>query len=164
MTTTPSSIVRVQKLLHDGRPSYAWAGALRERTSDCLVIEARFTYGYRDLGYVVFENGDCFVEWYYFDRWYNVFQIWGADGRLKGWYCNVCSPVHEEDGVLTFRDFALDLFAYPDGRFLLLDEEEFAQIERELGETSEVRAARAGRDALLQLAAERALPSLAPRR
>ena len=120
----------VQKLLYDGSPSYRWEGELLERHPDWLLFRAEFRLDHRDLGYVVFERGDVFYEYYYFDRWYNVFQIYSARGELKGWYCNVTTPAQVADGVLTFVDLALDLWVYPDRRFLVLDQEEFDELEQ----------------------------------
>jgi uncharacterized protein len=118
----------VQKLLYDGVPSYRWEGLVLERDDDYLLLAAEFQHDSRDLGYVRFERGDVFYEYYYFDRWYNVFQIYSAAGELKGWYCNVTAPAQVADRELTFVDLALDLFVYPDRRFLVLDQEEFDEL------------------------------------
>ena len=79
-----------------------------------------------DLGYVQFETGDHFYEYYYTERWYNVFEIRTAAGSLKGWYCNVTRPAHFDGGTLTSEDLELDLFGLPDRASMLrLDEDEF---------------------------------------
>ena len=59
---------------------------------------------------VPFEAGDVFTEFYFWDRWYNVFHVAAADGTPKGWYCNVCQPPRLADETLTYVDLALDLF------------------------------------------------------
>jgi protein associated with RNAse G/E len=115
----------VQKLMHDGSKSYRWVGREIQREDDHLFFTAVFERDGRDLGYVKFEKGDVFYEWYYFDRWYNVFQVYSAAGALKGWYCNVTEPARVADGELTFVDLALDLWVWPDRRHLVLDEDEF---------------------------------------
>ena len=115
----------VQKLMYDGSKSYRWVGREIHRDDDHLFFTAVFERDGRDLGYVRFEKGDVFYEWYYFDRWYNVFQVYSKDGALKGWYCNVTAPAKADDAELTFVDLALDLWVWPDRRYLVLDEDEF---------------------------------------
>ena len=44
-------------------------------------------------------RGDRFIETYYTDRWYNIFEIHAReDDRLKGWYCNIAKPAVMEAG------------------------------------------------------------------
>ncbi len=148
----------VQKLMYDGSASYRWEGHQLERHPDWLLFSAVFTHDYRDLGYVVFERGDVFYEYYYFERWYNVFQIYSAAGQLKGWYCNVTAPARVSDGVLTFVDLALDLFVYPDGRFLVLDQEEFDELAAGTYGRDDVEAAKGALVELIDLVRANALP------
>lgn len=118
----------VRKLLHNGTPSYTWEGIVVHSTEDSLVVEATFSRGPRDLGYVILEPDDLFVEFYYYREWFNVFQIFAADGTLKGWYCNIGRPPEMRDSDLYYVDLELDLFVYPDGRELVLDEDEFEAL------------------------------------
>src|SRR5919206_2139103 len=141
--------VTVRKFLYDGTPNYVWEGRVVERDDEVVVLEAYFTRGRRDLGYVVFERGDLFVEFYYFDRWYNVFQIYSSAGELKGWYCNITQPATLQGGELRFVDLALDLFAYPDGTSLPLDVEEFEEHAASLYSPEDSAMARVAFDELL---------------
>ncbi len=133
----------VQKLMYDGSKSYRWIGREIQRDDDELFFTAVFDRDGRDLGYVRFEKGDVFYEWYYFARWYNVFQVYSKDGALKGWYCNVTMPAQVADGELTFIDLALDLWVWPDMRYLVLDEDEFAEHEATLYTAEHTQLARA---------------------
>jgi protein associated with RNAse G/E len=102
----------IQKLLYDGSKSYRWVGREIQRDEDHLFFTAVFERDGRDLGYVRFDKGDVFYEWYYFDRWYNVFQVYSASGDLKGWYCNITAPAKVDGDELTFVDLALDLWVW----------------------------------------------------
>jgi hypothetical protein len=94
------------------------------------------------LGYTVFEPGDIFLETYYRERWFSIWQVIShRTGRTKGWYCNVCQPFEREGDELRFVDMELDVFVFPDGRFVILDEED---LERADLPDSEKNAARAG--------------------
>ncbi len=151
----------VQKLRYDGSPHYRWEGELLERCDAWLLFRAEFRLDYRDLGYVAFESGDVFYEWYYFDRWYNVFQVYSASGELKGWYCNVTVPAQVANGVLTFVDLAMDVWVYPDRRFLVLDQEEFDELEQGTYRPDDAREAKAALAQLIALTRAGALPSRA---
>jgi predicted RNA-binding protein associated with RNAse of E/G family len=74
-------------------------------------------------------RGDLFVETYYFDRWYNVYEIHAReDGLLRGYYCNIGTPPSINGKQLSYIDLALDLLVFPDGRQLVLDKEEFEAL------------------------------------
>jgi hypothetical protein len=93
------------------------------------MIEAFFNGGSRPFHGINLVNGDRFIETYYFDRWYNIFEIHDLEtDRLKGWYCNVNYPAEGVNGRVSYVDLALDLLVYPDGRLLVLDEDEFDEL------------------------------------
>lgn len=69
------------------------------------------------------------MEIYFNDRWYNIFEIHDReDDSLKAWYCNVTLPAEFENGTVSYVDMALDLLVFPDGRQLVLDEDEFEAL------------------------------------
>ena len=100
-----------------------------ERTPTRIQLEARFNRETTDFGYAVFEQNDRFVEWFFADRWYNIFEIHSVqDDHLKGWYCNIVQPALFRDGEVAQVDLALDVWLAPDGSARLLDEDEFAAL------------------------------------
>jgi predicted RNA-binding protein associated with RNAse of E/G family len=120
---------------HDWRGAfrYAWEGELIVDEPPTLVIAAIWQGpGEPTVGEIRFEMGDRFTEYYYLDRPCALWQIARADGTLKGWYCNVNTLPAREGDVLSFNDLLLDVIAYPDGRFMVLDRDEFAAA-REAG-------------------------------
>ena len=75
------------------------------------------------------KTGDRFVEYYYSDRWYNIFAIHDRDdGKIKGWYCNIGQPAVIDDGIVSYVDLALDLWVSVDGKQTVLDEDEFEEL------------------------------------
>jgi protein associated with RNAse G/E len=102
-------------------------GALLRRDDTCILLQARWTRPRTDLGYVVFEPGDTLYEYFYTDRWYNIYQLNAVDGTLKGWYCNITRPAIFGDDTIESEDLELDMFVSPDRTtILVLDEEEYA--------------------------------------
>jgi hypothetical protein len=83
--------------------------------------------GVRDFGFVRFEPGDVFTEYYWRDRWYAVKEVRTGQGTLKGWYCDITRPAALSGGELVVEDLDLDLWRSADGGTVLrLDEDEFA--------------------------------------
>ncbi|MFH9863453.1 DUF402 domain-containing protein [Streptomyces sp. NPDC017202] len=84
--------------------------------------------GVRDFGFVRFEPGDVFTEYYWRDRWYAVKEVRGASGALKGWYCDVTRPATLTGTELAVEDLDLDLWRSAGGDDVRrLDEDEFAR-------------------------------------
>lgn len=93
-------------------------------------IAARAPWGQRrvDLGYLVFEPNDIFLEFFSTTEPLNVFAVFTADGALKGWYCNVTRPSWMNDHAVFWHDLYIDVVAYPDrADVLILDEDELAE-------------------------------------
>ncbi|GGL09128.1 hypothetical protein GCM10010094_82440 [Streptomyces flaveus] len=81
----------------------------------------------RDFGFVRFESGDVFTEYYWRDRWYAVKEVRDSTGALKGWYTDITRPATLSGTELIVEDLDLDLWRSADGRTVLrLDEDEFA--------------------------------------
>ncbi|MYD08666.1 MAG: DUF402 domain-containing protein [Chloroflexi bacterium] len=113
-----------------GKFELAYDGALVERTDAFVCVDAVFALEDRDLGYVKLRRGDRFREWFYTDQWFNIFRV--QDGEtlaLKGWYCNITRPPLITASSVSADDLVLDVFVFPDGRTLWLDEDDFARLD-----------------------------------
>lgn len=141
--------IKVQKKNPAGEVVYEYEGDELRRDDTSIVLEALFTRDDMPFQDVTFKKGDRFVEYYYSDRWYNIFAIYDRDdGQVKGWYCNIGKPAVIEGGIVSYVDLALDLWVSADGTQTILDEDEFAALEL----TDELRtSALAGLNELKQL-------------
>jgi predicted RNA-binding protein associated with RNAse of E/G family len=138
---TPESIL-VLKLNAAREEVWRYDGRILDRTADSIRLEAFFNGGSRPFHGINLINGDRFIETYYFDRWYNIYEIHDREtDALKGWYCNVSYPAEFEDGQVSYVDLALDLLVYPDGRQLVLDEDEFAELTLSITDVNMARSA-----------------------
>lgn len=146
--------ITIYKHDHHGRSVLQYGGLIREQGEGWVCLEARFKGPETDLGFVRFTLGDRFTEWFYADRWYNIFQIEGAQG-LKGWYCNITRPAEIRPRSVSADDLALDVFVTPQGEFLLLDEDEFDAL---MLAEEEQQAALAAVDTLRGMVARRESP------
>jgi len=123
------TVFTIIKLDARGEVELSYEGVLRERADGYVCIDAVFALPDRDLGYIKLRRGDRFREWFYRDRWYNIFRVGDQDSNtLKGWYCNITRPPIIGMRRVAAEDLCLDVFVYPDGRTLLLDEDDFADL------------------------------------
>ncbi|MDY7078490.1 MAG: DUF402 domain-containing protein [Chloroflexota bacterium] len=136
-----------RKLDHTGRQVTAYPGWVLWRDDRSIVLRTAWNRAPLDLGYVVLEPSDHWTEYFYADRWYNVFEIRADDGRLKGWYCNITRPARIDACEVVTEDLALDLWVAPSGEMLVLDEDEFAALPLDPTERE------AARNALVELQA-----------
>ncbi len=149
MTLSPDEII-VIKLDAQENEVWRYPGRVLETTDQSILIEARFNHGDVNLHGITLRKNDRFLERYYANRWYNLFEVRDLDDdHLKGWYCNVTRPAQFTDGKIVYIDLALDLLAYPDGQFLVLDEDEFEALDLD-SETQ--KQALAGLEALIAIA------------
>jgi protein associated with RNAse G/E len=81
-----------------------------------------------DIGYYAFEPGDTLLEFFSMDRWYNAFATFRATGEFVGWYCNVTYPtiVDFDTRELRWHDLWVDILVLPDGKVIVVDEDELA--------------------------------------
>lgn len=118
----------VRKLAADGREIASYQGREIDRGVCSITLEARWNRARLDLGFIVFEPGDLFIETFFSDRWYNIFEIREGGGHLKGWYCNITRPARISRNEVAAEDLALDLWIAPDGTTHTLDIEEFERL------------------------------------
>jgi Cys-tRNA(Pro)/Cys-tRNA(Cys) deacylase len=112
-----------------GAEVWRWEGKVLQREDAGVLLEATFNHPDLRQGDILFTRGDRFVEAYCSAQWYNIFEIHeGKSDMLKCWYCNIAYPAQITKQV-NFRDLALDLLVYPDGRMVVLDENEFSALE-----------------------------------
>ncbi|MFI7404579.1 DUF402 domain-containing protein [Streptomyces sp. NPDC049541] len=143
-------------LVKAGRTKIRYAAELLGDDGTRVVVRAPWAGdGVRDFGFVRFEKGDVFTEYYWRDRWYAVKEVRNSEGTLKGWYCDVTRPATLSGTELVVEDLDLDLWHSADGKDVLrLDEDEFAESGLAATDPQAAAAAVAALDELESLARE----------
>jgi predicted RNA-binding protein associated with RNAse of E/G family len=125
----PEPITVIKKDIQ-GHETFRYSGLVLERSPEYVRLEARFNRDEVPVQDIILRRNDRFVETFFTQRWYNTFEIHDRqDDSLKAWYCNVGYPAELEAGIVSYRDLALDLLVYPDGRQVILDEDEFVELD-----------------------------------
>lgn len=127
---TIQSDIQVVKRDHLGKEVFRYPGKILTMDTTHITLRAEFNYELVQIEEVILKRGDMFIETYYFDRWYNIFEVHqGTSDQIKAYYCNIGYPAVLQNGEVSYRDLALDLFVRPDGRETLLDMDEFETLE-----------------------------------
>lgn len=73
------------------------------------------------------------------DRWYNVLEHYHwQTGRFARYYCNICIPPVIEGSRIVWVDLDLDVIFYPDGSWVIEDEDEFEAHKIKYGYSADV--------------------------
>jgi protein associated with RNAse G/E len=148
--TSNDKKVEVIKLNPQGEETWRYDGLVLARDRTSILIEAYFNRDDLLFNGILLKKNDRFIERYFNDRWYNIFEIHDReDDQIKGWYCNVTKPAVFTPGKIAYVDLALDVLVYPNGSYLVLDKDEFDDLE--IDENSRKQAIKA-LDALVSLA------------
>jgi protein associated with RNAse G/E len=66
-------------------------------------------------------------SYYWFDKFYNLIEVFDVDGPLVEIYINIASPPEFENGIMSFKDHELDVDRHLPDLAELIDEDEFAE-------------------------------------
>lgn len=122
--------ITVIKKNAQGQETWRYRGHLVKQMPDRVVLEAFFDREDMDIHGLVLGKGDRFVETWFTERWYNIFEIHSRESdHIRGWYCNIGMPAQVVGNTISYVDLCLDLVIFPDGRQLILDEDEFRELE-----------------------------------
>ena len=84
-------------------------------------------------------RGTISTEYYWLDRWYNVFRFAGENGSVRNFYCNVNVPPVLEGDVLSYIDLDIDLLVQPDFSYQILDLDDFERNAEKFSYPTEIR-------------------------
>ena len=122
--------ITVLKKNVEGKITWQYEGVVLQREENVVILEAFFNRDDLPFMNVVLKRNDRFVETFYSDKWFNIFEIYDRDDdHFKGYYCNIATPAEIEDGVVSFVDLALDLWVSASGEQTVLDEDEYEDLQ-----------------------------------
>jgi hypothetical protein len=118
-------LVTVNARKYDGHIRRSWAGGLVSTKDNVITLLARFseTRQNDDLG--TLHAGTISIEYFWLDRWFNVFQFREPDGQPKAIYANITMPATFDGSVIDYVDLDIDVIQWPDGRVEVVDRDDF---------------------------------------
>jgi protein associated with RNAse G/E len=154
-----SELFTINSRRFDGSIRRSWSCKLIERDEPRLVFVGVFEFDveHAELGSI--SRGTISYEYYWLDRWYNVFAFFEPDGHFRNYYCNINMPPALKDTELNYIDLDLDVVVWPDGSIVTLDRDEYESNAGLYNYPPEVRTrSESALQEVLQLANKRLLP------
>ena len=125
--------ITVRVLKYDGTEYRRWHARLAQREDSLLVLDAEFEFDVEHQLLGEIKRGTRTVEYYWLDRWYNVFRFLNRDGETRLFYCNVNMPPTFESMTLSYIDLDMDILVQPDFSYQVLDLDEFEKHAKVFG-------------------------------
>jgi protein associated with RNAse G/E len=120
-----SKSIEVRALKYDGTEHRRWPALLTRRDGPLLVLDAVFDQEIEHDLLGTIASGTISTEYYWLDRWYNVFRFSDGNDALKSFYCNVSMPASFDGRGLSYVDLDIDVLVKPDFSYRVLDLEDF---------------------------------------
>lgn len=144
---------------YDGVEHRHWPALVQKYEFPLLVLDAEFETDIKHNLLGTISAGTISTEFYWLDRWYNVFRFSDPNRQLKSFYCNVNLPPKFDGNTLSYVDLDIDVLVQPDFSYQILDLEDFEENASRYSYPVEVRInAHRAVDDLLKLIQSRAFP------
>jgi protein associated with RNAse G/E len=147
--TERAKTILVRACKSDGSEYRRWKAEVIRQEGPLIVLDAKFDrqIKHEHLGTIL--KGTASIEYYWLDRWYNVFRFSQPDGSLRNFYCNINEPPSFDGSVLSYIDLDIDVVVNPDLSYVVLDLDDFERNGNAYGYSAETRfKARAALDEL----------------
>ena len=120
-----STTIVVNSRKYDRSIRRSWSCELISRDDQVVVLRGVFAEDveHPDLGLISRETVS--IEYFWFERWFNIFRFIEPNGPLRNFYCNIAMPPTFDGSVLDYIDLDIDIVVWPDMSFRVLDEAEF---------------------------------------
>jgi uncharacterized protein len=118
-------MITVRACKYDGKESRRWSANVVRQEGSLLVLDASFPEEINHDLLGTIERGTRSIEYYWLDRWYNIFRFSQPDGDLRSFYCNVNSPPEFDGQTLNYVDLDIDILVEPDLTYRVVDLTDF---------------------------------------
>lgn len=133
----PKAIINSRKF--NGDIHRSWKAELIKNENQLLIFVGEFEeeVHHSDLG--IIRRGTISYEYYWLNRWYNIFKFFEPDGNLRNYYCNLNMPPTFSENVLDYVDLELDVLVSNSFEVKILDREEFEENSKRFGYSDELK-------------------------
>jgi uncharacterized protein len=120
-------IITINSRKFDGQIHRSWKAKFVEKQDSLLVFVGEFEEEVRHSKLGVIKRGTISYEYYWLDRWYNIFRFHEPDGDLRNYYCNLNMPPTLQNSILDYIDLDIDVLVSKDFSTEILDLDEFEE-------------------------------------
>src|SRR4051812_39204166 len=120
----PRELITVRSRKYDNKIRRTWNCELLESSDNLITAVGVFDTDIRHPGLGSISRGTVSYEYYWLDRWYNVFRFHEPDGAFRSYYCNIAMPPTLNDGFLDYIDLDIDVVVGNEGNYEVLDRDD----------------------------------------
>lgn len=120
-------LVTIQSLKYDRSCHRKWTAKFIASSGSLLEFVGEFENEVSHPHLGIIRPGTISYEYYWLDRWYNVFRFHEPVGTLRNYYCNVNMPPVYMNNVLEYVDLDIDIVVWRDHSYEVLDLDEFEE-------------------------------------
>ena len=131
--------VTINSRKFDGAIHKTWKAELIEQKACLLIFVGEFEKEIKHSHLGVIRRGTVSYEFYWLDRWFNVFRFHEPDGSLRNFYCNINMPPLYENNVLDYVDLDVDVLVWKDFSIEILDADEFEENGKRFNYPAEIK-------------------------
>src|SRR5713226_7800554 len=103
----PKTII-VRACKYDGLEHRRWRATVLRQEGSLLILDARFDEEIQHDLLGTIAVGTTSVEYYWLDRWFNIFRFTDPNGERRNYYCNINVPPTFDGQVLSYIDLDMD--------------------------------------------------------
>jgi protein associated with RNAse G/E len=154
-------MITVNSRRFDGTIRKTWQCELLEQRDSLLIAIGKFDINidHQDLGHI--RKGTISHEYFWLDRWYNIFRFHEPTGELRNFYGNVCMPPEFKNGILDYVDLDIDVLVDPSFNVAVLDREDYESSAATFGYSTDIHAkVDSAVNELLEVFSRRHMPGL----
>lgn len=156
---TEAKLITINSRKFDGSISRCWNAELVYRDTCMFTFVGVFEKEVVHSQLGVIRRGTVSYEFYWLNRWYNVFRFHEPDGNLRNFYCNINLPFKFNGNVLDYVDLDIDILVWKDFSYQILDSEEFEENAKRFSYSDKMRKkVRATQDELISLIETKTFP------
>jgi protein associated with RNAse G/E len=134
----PPEIITVRSRKYDNEVRKTWTCELLEATDGLISAVGVFEIDVKHPGLGSISRGTISYEYFWLDRWYNVFRFHEPNGAFRSYYCNITMPPTLADGFLDYIDLDIDVVVGKDLSCEVLDMDDFEKNGIKYGYPSDV--------------------------
>ena len=131
--------VIVNSRKYDGTVKRSWQADLAQVSPGFLELIGRFESDVEHPELGLIKAGTISHEYFWTDRWYNIFRFHEPTGELRNYYLNLTMPPTFSNDVLDYIDLDIDILVWPDGRSDVLDRDDFESNAQTFGYPEELK-------------------------
>lgn len=131
-------MITIRACKYDGSEHRTWTAQLLRQEGSLLVLDATFEHEIKHDLLGTIAPGTRSIEYYWLDRWYNIFRFAKPNGELRSYYCNINVPPEFDGQLLSYVDLDVDILVEPDFSYRIVDLEDFKQNAAHFGYSANV--------------------------